>query len=49
MTKKTVYEKLHPPLVKGVRIRDTHSNGIRYQGETSGGRVTKVVRIKKGR
>ncbi len=49
MTKKTEYEKLHPPLVEGVRYRDTHNNGIRHQGESSGGRVTKIIRIRKGK
>lgn len=36
-------------LVKGVRYSDTHSNGLRYQGESSGGRNTKVIRISKKR
>ena len=38
------------PLVKGVRYSDTHSNGLRHQGMTSGGRNTKVIRSsEKGR
>ena len=34
----------------GVVYSDTHSNGLRHQGETSGGRNTKVIRSsEKGR
>ncbi len=49
MTKKTAYEKLHPPLVKGVRYRDTHNNGYTYQGMGSGGRKTRQIKIRKGK
>ena len=40
MTKKTEYEKLHPPLVKGVRYRDTFKlkTPISRDGESRGSR-----------
>ena len=38
--------KEQKPLVKGVKYSDTHRNGIRYQGESSGGKEYK--RIRKG-
>ena len=36
------------PLVKGVVYKDTHKNGLRYQGESSG-REYKRVSIKGGK
>ncbi len=48
MTKKT-YEQQHPPLVKGVRYRDTHNNGYTHQGMGSGGRKTRQIKIRKGK
>ena len=37
------------PLVKGVVYKDTHKNGLRYQGESSGGKEYKRVSIKGGK